>query len=74
MDKETFVNHIINLGKQDYDILCRIVLNDVLGLYAVNVDGKNDGGTDFSTIDDDGKRLPVAYQITAKDHSNTLLN
>ena len=59
MDKETFVNHIINLGKQDYDILCRIVLNDVLGLCAVNVDGKNDGGTDFTAIDANGQRLPV---------------
>ena len=66
MDKDTFVNHIINLGKQDYDILCRIVLNDVLGLYAVNVDGKGDGGTDFIALDNDGKRLPVAYQITTQ--------
>lgn len=66
MDIDTFTNHIINLGKQDFDVLCRVVLNDALGLHAYNVDGKNDGGTDFAVHDDEGKRIPVAYQLTTQ--------
>jgi len=66
MDIDTFANHITNLGKQDFDILCRIVLNDVLELCAFNVDGKNDGGTDFIDIASDGMRTKVAYQLTTQ--------
>ena len=66
MDIETFTNHIINLGKSDFDVLCRIVLNDALGLHAINVDGKNDGGTDLVAFDGEGKRTPVAYQLTTQ--------
>lgn len=66
MDIETFANHIINLGKQDFDILCRIILNDALKLCAYNVDGKNDGGSDFVTISEDGSRTKIAYQLTTQ--------
>lgn len=66
MDIDTFANHITNLGKQDFDILCRIVLNDVLELCAFNVDGKGDGGTDFVEISSDGMRTKVAYQLTTQ--------
>lgn len=66
MDLETFANHITNLGKQDFDILCRIVLSDVLGLQVFNVDGKDDGGTDFVAINNGGRRNKVAYQITTQ--------
>lgn len=66
MDLETFTNHIINLGKQDFNILCRIVLNDVLDLHAINVDGKGDGGADYISLDCEGKRSNVVYQITTQ--------
>ena len=66
MDLDTFANHITNLGKKDFDILCRIVLNDVLGLCAFSVDGKDDGGTDFIDICSDGSRTKVAYQLTTQ--------
>lgn len=66
MDIETFANHVSKLGKQDFDILCRIVLNDVLELSAFNVDGKGDGGTDFIDVASDGTRTKVAYQLTTQ--------
>lgn len=66
MDLETFANHITNLGKQDFNILCEIVLKDVLGLQAFNVDGKGDGGTDFVVLDEQGKRNSCAYQVTTQ--------
>lgn len=66
MDKETFTNHIASLGKRDFEIACRIVLNKVFHLCAVNVDGSYDGGSDFVSIDDFGGRTIVAYQITTQ--------
>ena len=66
MDIGTFTNHIKSLGKQDFDILCRIVLKDVFGLNAINVDGKGDGGADYITTDDMGTRVQVVYQLTTQ--------
>ena len=66
MDLDTFANHITNLGKQDFNILCEIVLRDVLGLEVFNVDGKGDGGTDFIVLDEQGKRNSCAYQVTTQ--------
>lgn len=66
MDIGTFANHIMNLGKQDFDVLCRIVLNDVLDLCAFNVDGKGDGGADFISLCSDGTRAKVVYQLTTQ--------
>lgn len=66
MDKETLANHISKLGKDYFNVACKIVLEDVFRLLAINVDGKNDGGTDFSELDEFGKRIPVAYQITTQ--------
>lgn len=54
MDKETLSNHISHLGKKDFEVACRIVLQDIFNLIAVNVDGKNDGGTDFTVFDSEG--------------------
>jgi hypothetical protein len=69
MDIETFSNHISRLGKNYFNIACRIVLNDVLGLFAISVDGKDDGGTDFASFDSEGKRQKVSYQITTQKSS-----
>jgi hypothetical protein len=66
MDKETLTNHITKLGKHYFDVACKIVLRDIFELSAINVDGRNDGGTDFSALDDYGKRTLVAYQITTQ--------
>ena len=66
MDKETFANFISNCGKRDFEIACRIVLQDVFNLIIANVDGSNDGGTDFASIESDGLRKRAAYQITTQ--------
>jgi hypothetical protein len=66
MDRETLANHISRLGKSYFDVACKIVLRDIFGLWAINVDGSNDGGTDFSVLDEYGKRTLVAYQITTQ--------
>lgn len=66
MDKETLSNHIASLGKRDFEITCRIVLNKVFDLDAINVDGAYDGGSDFIALDGEGKRTKVAYQITTQ--------
>lgn len=66
MDIETLTNHIANLGKDNFNAACKIVLQDVFNLYAINVDGKGDGGTDFISTDEFGGRTPIAYQITTQ--------
>ena len=66
MDIETLTNHISNLGKDNFNTACKIVLQDVFNLYAINVDGKNDGGTDFISTNEFGERTKIAYQITTQ--------
>lgn len=84
MDKETLANHISRLGKRDFEIACRLILHDIFNLIAVNVDGANDGGTDFAVFNSEGNRTKAAYQITTqktdirikriKMHQNVYLN
>ena len=66
MDIETLTNHVSNLGKDNFNAACRIVLQDVFDLLAINVDGKGDGGTDFISTNEFGKRTHIAYQITTQ--------
>ena len=66
MDIETLTNHISKLGKNYFEIACKLVLNEVFNLNIINVDGKNDGGTDFSSFNQNGERINVAYQITTQ--------
>jgi uncharacterized protein (UPF0147 family) len=66
MDQETLTNHIVNLSKALFDIACQIVLTDVFDINAINVDGVNDGGTDFIGVTSSGKRTPIAYQVTVQ--------
>lgn len=66
MDIETLTNHISGLGKYYFENACKIILQDVFNLHAVNVDGKNDGGTDYTSFSESGQRLSVAYQITTQ--------
>ncbi len=66
MDQETLANHIRTLGKRDFDIACQFVLNEIFSLVSVNVDGRNDGGTDFTAFNADGSRTLCAYQITTQ--------
>lgn len=66
MDQETLTNHISKLGKHDFEIACRIVLTDIFNLKIINVDGKNDGGTDFTEFNNEGIRTKTAYQITTQ--------
>lgn len=66
MDLETLSNHISKLGKTYFDNACKIVLQDVFQLNAINVDGKGDGGTDFASFSYSGERINVGYQITTQ--------
>lgn len=66
MDKETLSNHISTLGKRDFAIACKIVLEKVFGFSVVNVDGPRDGGSDFTSFTVDGKRRSVGIQITTQ--------
>lgn len=66
MEKETLANHLSTLGKHDFEIACRIVLTKAFNLHAINVDGSNDGGSDFINLDGTGKRSLSAYQITTQ--------
>jgi hypothetical protein len=66
MDIETLTNHISGLSKHYFDNACRIVLNDVFNLNAINVDGKSDGGSDFVAFSKVGERINVGYQITTQ--------
>ena len=66
MDIETLTNHISGLSKHYFDNACRIVLNDVFNLNAINVDGKSDGGSDFVAFSKIGERINVGYQITTQ--------
>ena len=66
MDKETLANHLINCGKREFEIACKLLLQEVFNLDVVNVDGANDGGADFIAFEPDGTRKKVAYQITTQ--------
>lgn len=66
MDQETLTNHIIRLGKKDLDIACKLILQEVFNLIPINVDGKNDGGTDYSCFKTDGNKLKAAFQVTTQ--------
>lgn len=66
MDVESLSNHIRHLGKIEFDYVCRLVITNCFNKFPINVDGTNDGGTDFSDIDAYGKRSKVAYQLTVQ--------
>lgn len=66
MDKETLANFLSNCGKHDFNIACSIVLKKAFSLNAINVDGPNDGGTDFISLSAEGERTQVAFQITTQ--------
>ncbi|OAV65206.1 hypothetical protein Barb4_03521 [Bacteroidales bacterium Barb4] len=66
MDIETLTNHISKSGKGDFETACKIVLQDVFNLNAINVDGKGDGGTDYTVFTIQGERLNACYQITTQ--------
>jgi len=66
MDQETLTNHLSKSGKSTFEIACRIIFRDIFNLHAINVDGKDDGGTDFISVNKNGSRSNVAYQITTQ--------
>ncbi|MDC7217797.1 MAG: hypothetical protein PQJ28_02105, partial [Spirochaetales bacterium] len=65
MDVETLTNHISKLGKKYFSKACSLVLNDIFGYQAIDIDGAYDGGADFISFKD-GEREPVAFQITTQ--------
>jgi hypothetical protein len=66
MDIETLTNHISKLGKDKFNITVELVFNELFNFTAINIDGKSDGGTDLITVDGDGSRTAIAYQITTQ--------
>jgi hypothetical protein len=66
MDVETLTNHITGLSKHYFEHACRLILNDVFNLKAINIDGKNDGGSDYVTFNSQGDRINTGYQITTQ--------
>lgn len=66
MDQETFTNHIVNLSQAQFDIACKIVLQDIFHIKAANVDASGDGGSDFAAFDSSGSRIRTAYQVTTQ--------
>ena len=76
MDLETLTNHIKALGKHDFDVICKLVIEKYYHKKAINVDGTGDGGADIIELDEEGKRTSVAYQLTVqkKDIPQKILN
>ena len=66
MQPDTLANFISNMGKTEFDVVCRIIIHDVLHCRCVNVDGTGDGGADFVEIENNGALAPVAYQLTTQ--------
>lgn len=66
MDQETLSNHISKLSKHLFNNACKLILEDIYQEKAVNVDGKNDGGTDFTSFKNDGTRKLYAFQVTTQ--------
>lgn len=66
MDQETLTNNISRVSKSYFEIACRLVLNDIFSLNAINIDGPGDGGTDYVSFDKMGRRRTVGYQITTQ--------
>lgn len=66
MEQQTLANHISKLGKHDFDIVCQIILCDIFGKKAINIDGTNDGGTDMTSFNQNASQEKIAYQITTQ--------
>ncbi len=66
MDQDTLANHLARCGQREFEIACKLILQDVLNLNVINVDGANDGGTDYISLGSGGVRDKVAYQITTQ--------
>jgi len=54
------------MGRAPLDIACKLILKKVFNLNAVNVDGSYDGGSDFATFTQNGRKETVAYQVTTQ--------
>ena len=52
MDQDTIENHIKGLGKRDFDAVARLVLVEVYGMTALDLDGPGDGGADMLPFSD----------------------
>lgn len=67
MERETIENHIKNLGQVDFRAIARLVLTSFFNLNPINVDGKNDGGSDERVFNDNQGRRTLAVQRTVQD-------
>jgi len=66
MDQDTLANHLARCGQREFEVACKLILKEVFNLNVINVDGANDGGTDYVSFSSGGVRDKVAYQITTQ--------
>ena len=66
MDVDTIKNNIISLGRTDFKKVIYLVLPKIFNLKVVNVDGKNDGGSDWLIFKDEGGSHAIAIQDTVQ--------
>ena len=67
MNVDTIINTIKTLGKDDFDVLVRLVLKQVFSLDPLNVDASGDGGSDWLICRKADSNPTVAYQVTVQD-------
>lgn len=56
----------MRLGRADFTRVVALVLRSIFNLNAINVDGSNDGGSDWRVFKDAGGTTSVAYQDTTQ--------
>lgn len=63
MDQDTLANHLSRCGQREFEIACKLILQEVLNLNVINVDGANDGGTDFISLDSGGGEIKLLIKL-----------
>jgi len=66
MEAETIKNNISSLGRIDFKKVIYLILPKIFNLKVVNVDGSNDGGSDWLIFKDAGGAHTIAIQDTVQ--------
>ena len=67
MEVDTIKNSVMSLGRNDFKKVIYMILPKIFNLTIVNVDGKNDGGSDWLIFKDAGGAHTIAVQDTVQD-------
>ena len=70
MNAETIKNQIVLLGNYDFKRLIKMILSNVFNMSVINVDGTNDGGSDWLLLNRDGSIASIAFQDTTQANIN----